>query len=280
MIKDYKEIYNRVSGKTPIPLAIINPVHDYSFKALEKAEAMGWINPLIFKNEVPTVAVRNAVASMENDKPWLLMKGDIDTASMLKAVIDSDLRISEKRMLSHVAVIESPYYNRLILTTDGGVNTKLNEVIVASLIENALTVTNILRNQQPNFAALSLIESVSAKIPNTIMADEIFKNHNSDPRFTIEGPIALDVALSQQAAASKGISSKIAGKTDVFIGPSITTTNFIGKALLAVGNARGGGIVLGAAVPIVLLSRSDTLETKLNSIALGLLILQGEKNGY
>jgi phosphate butyryltransferase len=280
MIKDYKEIYNRVSGKAPIPLAIINPVHDYSFKALEKAEAMGWIKPFIFKNEVPTVAVRNAVASMENDKPWLLMKGDIDTASMLKAVIDSDLRISEKRMLSHVAVIESPYYNRLILTTDGGVNTKLNEVIVASLIENALTVTNILRNQQPNFAALSLIESVSAKIPNTIMADEIFKNHNSDPRFTIEGPIALDVALSQQAATSKGISSKIAGKTDVFIGPSITTTNFIGKALLSVGNARGGGIVLGATVPIVLLSRSDTLETKLNSIALGLLILQGEKNGY
>ncbi|MFC1549743.1 phosphate acyltransferase [Candidatus Neomarinimicrobiota bacterium] len=280
MIKNYKEIYNRVSDKKPVPLAIINPVHNYSFKALENAESMGWIKPFIFKNDTPLVAVREAVTSMENKKPWLLMKGDIDTASMLKAVIDSDLRISEKRLLSHVAVIESPFYNRLIITSDGGVNIAFNKLIISSIIENALVVTAALENHHPNIAALALIENISQKIPETIHAHSILKKYGSDPRFTIEGPIALDVALSQKAAASKGLSSKIAGKTDVFIGPNITTTNFIGKALLGVGNAHGGGIVLGSTVPIVLLSRSDTLETKLNSIALGLLILQGVKNGY
>jgi phosphate butyryltransferase len=179
-----------------------------------------------------------------------------------------------------VAVIESPHYDRLIVTTDGGVNINLNNTIVASIIENTLVMTAALKNEKPNIAALALIENISDKIPETSFAKTIYQCYNSDPRFTIEGPIALDVALSKEAAATKGLSSKVAGKTDVFLGPNITTTNFIGKALIGVGNARGGGVVLGASVPIVLLSRSDSLDTKLNSIALGLLILQGENNGH
>ena len=95
-------------------------------------------------------------------------------------------------------------------------------------------------------------------------------------RFTIEGPIALDVALSAAAADAKRIESQIAGETDIFIGPNITATNFISKMLLSIGDSKGGGVIIGAIIPVILLSRSDTMETKLNSIALGLSIYHNQ----
>jgi phosphate butyryltransferase len=217
---------------------------------------------------------------MNTDKPWLLMKGDIDTASLLKAVMNSQLRKDKNRLLTHIAVLESPRYKRLLLTTDGGVNTEISEDILTAILENVLLATKALQISKPNIAMLALVEKVTSKLPETIFAQEAVQRYKDDQRFIIEGPVALDVALSATAARAKGLSSRIAGQTDVFIGPNITAINFVSKALLSIGGAQGGGIILGASVPIVLLSRSDTLETKLNSIALGLLILQGENNGY
>ena len=180
------------------------------------------------------------------------------------------------RFLSHVAVIESPNYNRLILTTDGGVNTILSENLLESIIENALQVTHTLKNSNPNIAMLALIEKVSENLPETILAHNTAERYKDDSRFTIEGPIALDVALSIIAAEAKRIDSKIAGKTDIFIGPNITATNFISKMLLSIGMSKGGGVIIGAKIPIILLSRSDRMETKLNSIALGLSIYHNQ----
>jgi phosphate butyryltransferase len=123
---------------------------------------------------------------------------------------------------------------------------------------------------------LALIEKVSVKLPETVLAYNTAEHYKNDSRFTIEGPIALDVALSATAAQAKKINSKIAGKTDIFIGPNITATNFISKMLLSIGNSKGGGVIIGAKIPIILLSRSDIMETKLNSIALGLSIYHNQ----
>jgi phosphate butyryltransferase len=280
MITNYNTIHKAVSRGSPVSLAIVNPKQDYLLLALKESERKGWIKPNIFSDPDPVKATHKALTAMNTDKPWLLMKGDIDTASLLKAVMNSQLRKDKNRLLTHIAVLESPRYKRLLLTTDGGVNTEISEDILTAILENVLLATKALQISKPNIAMLALVEKVTSKLPETIFAQEAVQRYKDDQRFIIEGPVALDVALSATAARAKGLSFRIAGQTDVFIGPNITAINFVSKALLSIGGAQGGGIILGASVPIVLLSRSDTLETKLNSIALGLLILQGENNGY
>ncbi len=278
MISSYKEIYNSVSGYKPVRLAVVNPQRKYILQALEQAETKNWIKPLLFKNDNVEKALNDSITAVQNGDADLLMKGNIDTATLLKAVMNKRNGLWSNRYLSHIAVLESPNYKRLILTTDGGVNTTLSEIILDSIIENALQVTYALNNAKPNIAMLALIEKVSEKLPETVFAHNTAERYKDDSRFTIEGPIALDVALSATAARAKKINSKIAGKTDIFIGPNITATNFISKMLLSIGNSKGGGVIIGAKIPIILLSRSDIMETKLNSIALGLSIYHNQFN--
>jgi len=272
MIASYKEIYDLVSGYKPVRLAVVNPQRKYILQALELAENNNWIKPLLFKNDNVEEALNDSIAAIKNGEADLLMKGNIDTATLLKAIMNKQNGLRSNKFLSHVAVLESPNYKRLILTTDGGVNTTLSENLLDSIIENALQITRTLKNAHPNIAMLALIENVSENLPETILANNAVEQYKNDSRFTIEGPIALDVALSATAAEAKRIDSIIAGKTDIFIGPNITATNFISKILLSIGKSKGGGVIIGAKIPIILLSRSDTMETKLNSIALGLSI--------
>ena len=276
MITSYKEIYNLVSGYEPVRLAIVNPQRKYILQALELAEAKNWIKPLLFKNDNVEIALKDSIAAIQNGDANLLMKGNIDTATLLKAIMNKQNGLRSNKFLSHIAVLESPNYKRLILTTDGGVNTTLSENLLDSIIENALQVTHTLKNTQPNIAMLALIENVSENLPETVLAHNTAERYKNDSRFIIEGPIALDVALSATAAEAKRIDSKIAGRTDIFIGPNITATNFISKMLLSIGKSKGGGVIIGAKIPIILLSRSDIMETKLNSIALGLSIYHNQ----
>jgi len=276
MITTFKEIYNSVSGYEPVRLAVVNPQRKYILQALEQAEENNWIKPLLFKNDNVENALNDSIKSVKNGDADLLMKGNIDTATLLKAVMDKQNGLRSNKFLSHVAVLESPNYKRLILTTDGGVNPTLSENLLDSIIENALQVTNTLRNAKPNIAMLALIEKMSENLPETVLAHNATERYKEDSRFTIEGPIALDVALLATAAEAKRIDSKIAGRTDIFIGPNITATNFISKMLLSIGESKGGGVIIGAKIPIILLSRSDTMETKLNSIALGLSIYHNQ----
>jgi phosphate butyryltransferase len=276
MITSYKEIYDLVSRQKSLRLAVVNPQQKYILHALEQAEAKNWIKPLRFINENVEEALSDSIIAVQNGDADLLMKGNIDTATLLKAIMNKRNGLLSNKYLSHIAVLESPNYKRLILTTDGGVNTTLSEKLLDSIIENALQVTHALKNSKPNIAMLALIEKVSVKLPETVLAYNTAEHYKNDSRFTIEGPIALDVALSATAAQAKKINSKIAGKTDIFIGPNITATNFISKMLLSIGNSKGGGVIIGAKIPIILLSRSDIMETKLNSIALGLSIYHNQ----
>jgi len=278
MITSFNEIHKLISKYQPIRLAVVNPQKSYIFKALEKAEQENWIIPKIFTNNDPRQALYDSINALKSNKADILMKGNIDTASLLKSVIDKSNKLRSKKYLSHVAVLESPNYPRLILTTDGGVNPNLSGNILESIIANVLDVTDALQISKPNIAMLALIEKATDKLPETIFAQQVVEKYRNDTRFVIEGPIALDVALSARAAEAKNIKSKIAGKTDVFIGPNITATNFISKMLLSIGNSTGGGVIIGAKMPIILLSRSDSMETKLNSIALGLLIYHNQKD--
>lgn len=280
MITSYKELYQAVStDQKPVGLAIVNPQHDYLFETLQDAEQRHWIIPHIFNDDDPEKAARNAVESVAEGQAQLLMKGDLDTATLMKTVMKGKPNLRTNRLLSHIAVVEIPTYPRLMLMTDGGVNIDLSLPAYRDIIENALQLTSALGIIHPNLALLALIEKVTDKLPETGLAHRVIRDTQTDPRFTIEGPVALDIALSENAAVAKNVNSEIAGKTDVFLGPNITAVNFTVKGLMSLGGVSGGGIILGAKVPIVLLSRSDHRETKLNSIALGRLMLQNLDSG-
>lgn len=273
MIRTFEEIYNLASGRPAVNLAIINPQKDYLFKAISIAEKKGWIKPILVNHDNDNVAAETAVAMVRDGKADLLMKGDVSSDIILSAVLNRDHGLRTGKRLSHTAVLESPVYDRLMLMTDGGVNPELDETILSSIIQNSVEIAGKLMNPHPNVAMLSLIEKINPNVPETVIMGEMAKKYKNSNSFTIEGPISIDVAVSSRNAETKKIDSEISGKTDIFIGPNITSINFMVKALLGMGGAKGGGIITGAKVPIILLSRSDLMDTKLNSIALGIVNL-------
>ncbi len=273
MIKHFREIYTMMRGFGPARMAVVNPQQEYLQYVLDKTEQKEIIEPLVFLNDDPVIAAIEAVEAVASGKADLLMKGDIDTAQLLSIILNKDYGLRTDKLLSHVAVVETPFYNRLMLCSDGGINIKLNEETVPAIVENALSLASSLDIQQPNVAFLSLVETITPKLPSTKLWDKMTKKYKSDERLIAEGPLALDVALSTRAAEKKAIKSNVSGKADIFIGPTITSTNMMVKALMIVGGAKGGGLILGAKCPIVLLSRSDSRRTKMNSISLGLLAL-------
>jgi len=138
MITSFKEIHKLISGFEPIRLAVVNPRSNYIIKALKQAEDQGWIKTLSFVNDNATKAVNESIAAVRKGDADLLMKGNVDTATLLKAVMHRENGLRSNKYLTHVAAIESPNYDRLILTTDGGVNPTLNDTIIDSIIENAV----------------------------------------------------------------------------------------------------------------------------------------------
>jgi len=275
MITSFNDLTGSLGSENPVSIAIAQPKHKALLSAIEKAQSNGWIEPIIIADKDDAVAAYNTVQVVRNGQASVLMKGDLTTSILLKAVLSPDGIRTENR-LSHIAVVEAREYNRLTLWTDGGVNINLNIEIMGQIISNACKMAHALGIYHPNIACLALVEKIQDNLPETYLAAEMVKHYKNDEEYAIEGPMAVDVALSEWAAQQKRISSNIAGKTDIFIGSSITATNHIVKTLLSVGGAKGGGIILGAQGPIVLLSRSDDAETKLLSIALGVLASRGE----
>lgn len=268
MIKTFNQLKTKLTLREPIGLAVVQPKKAMVIDSVKIAQDNGWVNPYFFEDENDIIATQQAIQAILTGQCSLIMKGDISTSTLLKGIL-SPTGIPVTSRLSHVAVMESPSYEKLMLWTDGGVNIELTQDVLISMIRNAISLSKSLGNTHPKIALLTLVEKLVDQLPETLMAHELKNIFTHEDGITIEGPIALDVALSSTSAERKGITSSIAGKTDIFVGSSITSTNHIVKALMALGSAEVGGIIMGASIPIILLSRSDDKSTRLNSIALG-----------
>lgn len=219
----------------------------------------------------PDRAVDLAMALIREGRANMLMKGKTDTPTLLKVVLDADKGLRTGRVLSHVAVVEMPAYSRLMLWTDGGLNIRPDLEKRMDIIRNAVEFAGHLGVDRPGVALLSATEKVNPKMEETLDYEKILRIQANEPfvHAIIEGPLAMDIALSAESAKIKGVASAIAGETDIFVTPEIGTCNIAVKALIYLAGAKASGLVVGAQVPIVLLSRSDDYETKLRSIALG-----------
>lgn len=215
-------------------------------------------------------AAYKAVELVRENKADFLMKGKIDTAGILKAVVDKERGLGQGRLMSHVAIVEVPTYHKLLVATDGGMVMYPTLDQKKEIINNAVETLLKLGYERPKVGVLAAVEKVNPKMPETVEGDKLKEmNINGEIKNCIvEGPISYDLAIYEEAAKIKGYESQVAGDVDVLVVPDITTGNVLGKALIYSAKGKMAGIVVGAKVPIILTSRGSSAEEKFLSLAL------------
>jgi len=216
---------------------------------------------------------KKAVDLIMEGKAQVLMKGLVDTSIILKAVLrEKSLRTG--RVMSSVAVMETENYHKLLLLSDPAMNIKPDLDAKKQIIENTNSVAQALGIEKPKVAILCAKEKVDLKMPETIDAQNLVEmNGNGELKdCIIGGPFALDNIVSKAAAEHKGINHPVAGDADVILAPELVSANTLYKSMVFLGNAKSAGVIVGAKMPIILTSRADSEETKLNAIAVAALI--------
>ncbi|MBV1758989.1 MAG: bifunctional enoyl-CoA hydratase/phosphate acetyltransferase, partial [Dethiosulfatibacter sp.] len=213
-------------------------------------------------------------ASLVNRKEaQAIMKGFLDTSVILKAILNKDFDLIGNQLISHVGVIKVKNFDRFFILSDSAININptLEEKIM--IIENAVNVAHALGIETPKVALICPVEKVNPKIQATVDAETITRMNKEGviKRCIVRGPLALDNAVSAEAAIHKGIENPVAGKADVLIPPDLSSANILNKSMEYFAEAEKAGILMGAKVPIILTSRASSPQSKLNSIALGIL---------
>ncbi len=218
------------------------------------------------------LCAEKAVKLVSSGKADYVMKGLLDTSIILKEVLNKEYGLRTDSLLSHVMIYEVPSYHKLLILTDGGMNIDPDVSQKKKIADNAIKAAKSLGIGTVKVACLAAKEKVNPKMQATLDADELksmCKNGMFGNGVVVEGPIAFDLAISEEACKIKGYESEVGGDADILLVPTIETGNGIGKALTYMANAKSAGIIMGANAPVVLVSRADTHESKLYSIAYG-----------
>lgn len=217
-------------------------------------------------------AAAQAVKAVRENEATVLMKGRIPTALLMKMVLHADRGLRTGQMLSHVAAFEVAGYDRLIFVTDAGMNLEPDLNDKAKIIRNAVAIAQAVGIEQPIVAPLAAVETVNPDMQSTLDAAALVAM-NARGQITgciVDGPLALDNAVSPEAARHKGLTGTTAGKADILLVPNIESGNILYKSLIYFARAKVGAVITGAKVPIVLTSRSDSAQSKLYSLGLAL----------
>ena len=284
----------------PVPTAVVHPADAVSLLGATAAARANLIVPILVGPEakiraaarearldlspftlVPAehseAAAGVAVALARAGKVGALMKGALHTDELMSAVLDSERGLRTARRVSHVFVIETPRYPRLLLITDAAVNVAPTLEEKRDIVQNAIDLAHVLGIERPRVAILSAVETVTPRIPSTLDAAALCKmaDRGQITGALLDGPLAFDNAVSAEAAATKGIVSQVAGKADIFVMPDLEAGNLLAKQLEYLAGAQLAGVVLGARVPIVLTSRADPPAARLASCAIAVLLTRG-----
>ena len=222
-------------------------------------------------------AAAMAVQMVKNKEADILMKGNLGTAVLLKAVLNKEYGLRTGEQISHLAVFELPTYHKLIALTDAAMNIAPEFKEKVSITKNAVGYLQKLGISKPKVAMLCAVETVNPAMKSSMEASAIAKmgDRGQIKSCIIDGPLAFDNAVSKKSAELKGIQSPVAGDADLLVPDDIDAANGLYKAFIYFAQARCAAVILGAAAPIVLTSRADTDETKLNSIALAAAVGNG-----
>ena len=216
-------------------------------------------------------SVAKAVKLVHFGDADILMKGDVGTAVLLKGILNKEWGLRQNEILSHIAIFEVPaYHHKLIALTDVAMNIAPVLSDKVNILRNAIIFLHKLGIEEPKIAVLGAVELVNEMMPATLDAALLSKmaDRGQIPNCLIDGPLAFDNAISAEAAEHKGIKSNVAGMADLLLLPDIEAGNMLYKAFIFFANAKVAANILGASAPIVLTSRSDSEESKLDSICL------------
>ena len=267
MIKDFVQLERKMAEmETPPTIVLAGKPDQPSVEALCMAEERWGVQHILGGT------AQESVDLIKQGRGSVLMKGGIATGDLLKAVVCKENGIGLGGLMSHIAALECQKYHKLMFVTDGGMVPTPDLDQKVEILKNSLGFLRKLGYLMPKVAALTAVETISPRMSETTDAQalaERAKEGEFGPCI-LEGPIAFDLAVSAKSARLKGFDSQISGDTDLFIAPNIASGNILGKALIYMGGATMAGCVLGATVPIVLVSRGATAEEKMLSMALAL----------
>ena len=296
MIKSFAEVLKSARERGPKTIAVAVAQDADVLAAVSRAHREGIANSILVgnKEEILNIAAQQgidiegfeimdepdkakacqrAVELVSSGRADIVMKGLVDTSIILKAVL-ADESLRGKNVLSHVGVAEVNGYDRLLVFSDAAMIIAPDLGQKVQILENAVMAARALDIINPKVAIVCAVEKVNPKMPATLDAQELVKM-NQEGRIRdcmVGGPFALDNAVSVEAAKHKGIDHPVAGKADVLIVPDIEAGNILYKSFVYFARAKNAGVIVGAKVPIVLTSRADNEEAKLNSIALAVLM--------
>ena len=298
----YRHLLELASGLTPIRMAVVHPVDSNALLGAIEAAQAGLIVPVLVGPRdkiqavalahdidlspytiVPTehshAAAEQAVALVRAGKVEAVMKGSLHTDELMHAVLAPGIGLSTARQMSHVFVEDVPTYPRPLLITDAALNIYPDLEAKRDIVQNAIDLAHMLGIVAPRVAILSAVETVNPKIYSTLEAAALCKmaDRGQITGGIVDGPLAFDNAVSKEAALAKGIVSPVAGQADILVVPDLESGNMLAKQLEYLANSESAGIVLGARVPIVLTSRSDSPLAHQASCALALLLAHSKR---
>ena len=298
MINKLDDMLKKLKGDKRVTLSVAAAHDEEVLLAIKSAVEMEIITPILIgeENKIREISkeinfdlskfkiinkgtieecAETAVKLVSSGEADFAMKGLLDTSVILKAVLNKEWGLRTDSLLSHVMVYEVPSYDKLLVTTDGGMNIEPDYDQKVKILKNAIEATKPLGLKHIKVACLAAKEKVNSKMQATVDAralQEAGERGEFGKDVTVEGPLAFDLAVSKEAAKIKGFKSKVSGEIDIMLMPTIEVGNGIGKALTYFAGAKSAGIIMGAKAPIVLVSRADSHESKLYSIAYGALI--------
>jgi len=286
----------------PIVTAVVHPVDANSLGGAVMAAKTNLITPGLIGPErkiratageagiditpyrlVPTehsaAAAAQAVAMARKGEVGALMKGSLHTDEFMHPVIQHETGLHTDRRLSHVFVLDIPTFDRPLFITDGAINIYPDLEDKRDIVQNAIDLAHALGIATPKVAILSAIEFVEPKIKSTIEAAAICKmaDRNQITGGIVDGPLAFDNAVSEEAARAKGIESTVAGHADILVVPDLEAGNMLGKQLEYLADAEAAGIVVGARIPLILTSRADSVQSRLASCAVAALLNRSQQ---
>jgi phosphotransacetylase len=295
----YEQLLAACADEEPVPTAVVYPVDEPALRAAVQTAEVGITRPILVGPEAQiraaakaadialddleivdaaddTAAAAAAVSLAKDDRVKLLMKGSLHTSTLLHEVIARASGLRTRRRLSHVFAFDIPTYAKPLLVTDAVVNIEPDLMAKAGICQNAIDLGRLLGMGRPKVAILSAIETVDPSIPSTIDAAALCKmaDRGQITGGTLDGPLAMDDAISRSAADTKHIVSEVAGDADVLVVPDLESGNILYKDLTYLAGADAAGVVLGASLPVILTSRADTVRTRIASAALAALVVR------
>ncbi len=298
MLSDFESIIQKAQKKGRRQFVIAGGGSPEVLKAVDEAFKLGIMNPVLvgYKSEILTLADKLNIIT----DPWqienaedetgiadvsaqllsegtgeILAKGNMSTPVLLKAALKEKYGLRNKHLLSHISLMRIPAYHKLIIITDSGMVIQPTLEQKIDILKNAIDVFHRLGKIQPKISLLAANEKVSEKMPETIdavlLADKAKIGVFGD--VIMEGPMAVDIAFSKEAAETKNVKSVTAGDPDILLVPNVVSGNMFCKGLIYLAQSQIAGIIAGAKVPIVLISRAETSETMLRSAALASILV-------